>query len=160
MRRGSSKVKFPMLPPWAVRGFFRFKLRWRWIQLAPSRDFAPPTSDEPEVAAVFRDARSGSLAHLSFDRMNVFVKKYFLLWMYLEMALAQLWQPQKRAHSSAHSPRPWSLRLGLAPAWSTEESTENVSFVDHHTWPTSQARAFSTGWQVSPFILFIGRKVV
>ena len=77
--------------------FFFLKLRCRWIQLPPPRDVSTG-------AAVF--ARSGSLLHLSFDRMNVFVKKYFLLRMYLAMASAHARRPQNLAHSSAHRPRP------------------------------------------------------
>lgn len=52
----------------------------------------------------------------TFDRWRkVFFRKYLVERMYLAMASAELWQPQKRAHSSAHRPRPESRRLGSAP---------------------------------------------
>lgn len=99
----------------ALAGFLRFMLRWRWIQPPLSRVFD------------FGDARSGSLFHLSRDSRNVFVKKYFLLRMYLAMASAQLWRPQNLAHCSAHSLRPLSRRFGLAPAGKTSYTSGLVS---------------------------------
>ncbi len=57
---------------------------------------------------------SGSLLHFSRVRINVFLRKYFLLWTYFEMASAQLCRHVNLAHSSAHSPRPLSRLLGFA----------------------------------------------
>ena len=97
--------------------FFFLKLRCRAIQLLP-RDVSRCEADL---------ARSGSLLHLSFDRMNVFLKKYFLLRMYLDMASAHARRPQNRAQSSAQRPRPWSWRFGFAPV-----KAENQSHHYHH----------------------------
>ncbi len=57
---------------------------------------------------------SGSLLHFSRVRIKVFLRKYFLLWTYLEMASAQLCRHVNLAHSSAQSPRPLSRLLGFA----------------------------------------------
>ena len=82
---------------------FFLKLRWRLIQF-------PLGFSHLLLAKI-----SGSLLHFSRVRINVFLRKYFLLWTYLEMASAHPCLHVKRAHSSAHRPRPWSFLFGLAP---------------------------------------------
>ena len=104
--------------------FFRFRLRCRCNQLLPPAplDFSFEGDDFPA-------SRSGSLVHFSFDSWkNVFLKKYFLLRMYLAMASALLWQPQNRAHSSAHRPRPLSRRFGFAPVDRNKEQTDRDEY--------------------------------
>ncbi len=91
-------------PPLLPRPRFFLKLRCRLIQLPFG------------FSHLLRARMSGSLLHFSRVRRKVFFRKYFLLCTYLEMASAQPCRPVNRAHSSAHRPRPWSRRFGLAPA--------------------------------------------
>ena len=89
-------------PPPAPLPFFFLKLRWRLIQFPLG------------FSSLLRARMSGSLLHFSRVRINVFLRKYFLLCTYFEMASAQLCLQVNLAHSSAHNPRPLSRRLGLA----------------------------------------------
>lgn len=143
MRSGADPLRFveateaeksPLADDVFLSVFLRFRLRWRWIQLPPP----PPPRDlvSPSSVVLCDDARSGSLLHLSFERRKAFLKKYFLLCMYLDMASAELWQPQKRAHCSAHRPRPLSRRFGFAPG--TE--CKNQWRIRHHSKPSETPR--------------------
>ena len=88
-------------PPPPLPRFF-LKLRWRLIQFPLG------------FSHLLRASISGSLLHFSRVRINVFLRKYFLLWTYLEMASAHACLQVNLAHSSAHRPLPWSLLFGLA----------------------------------------------
>ena len=90
---------------------FRLKLRCRDTQ-----PFAPPVFTSFVISLCLpRFHRSGSLDHFSRVMRKVFLRMYFLLCTYLEIAEAQFSLPVNFAHSSAHKLRPWSLRFGLAP---------------------------------------------
>ena len=135
----SLDLKLPPPPPPLPRFFL--KLKWRLIQLPLG------------FSHLLRARMSGSLLHFSRVRMKVFFRKYFLLCTYLEIASAHPCLPVKRAHSSAHKPRPWSLLFGLAPARKTQRSAvavgRRVSFWSEF-WSLNNAFQQRPSWDDTP----------
>jgi len=97
---------FPKITPGCPAGLPKKNVWDRWCEAIYRLDVLPVT--QPTVLTHWRNKQNTQKEKSpTFESWrNVFFRKYLVLRMYLAMASAELWQPQNRAHSSAHRPRP------------------------------------------------------